>query len=69
VVLLVDGLLGLIFIATVAYVIAGRDGVEAKEKASALAQGGGAPQQAPPPPISGPNQPVESATGGHPVQF
>jgi hypothetical protein len=58
VVLLVVGLLGLVFIATVAYVIAGPDGVKVKEKASALPQAGGAPQQVPPPPNS-----------GHPVQF
>ena len=38
VVLLVVGLLGLVFIATVAYVIAGPDGVKAKEEASALPQ-------------------------------
>jgi hypothetical protein len=69
VVLLVVGLLGLVFIATVAYVIAGPDGVKVKEEASALPQAGGAPQQVPPPPNSGPNQPVESSTGGHPVQF
>jgi hypothetical protein len=69
VVLLVVGLLGLVFIATVAYVIAGPDGVKAKEEASALPQAGGASQQVPPPPIRGPNQHVESSTGGHPVQF
>jgi hypothetical protein len=58
VVLLVVGLLGLVFIATVAYVIAGPDGVKVKEEASALPQAGGAPQQVPPPPNS-----------GHTVQF
>jgi hypothetical protein len=47
VVLLVVGLLGLVFIATVAYVIAGPDGVKAKEEASALPQAGGVPQQVP----------------------
>jgi hypothetical protein len=58
VVLLVVGLLGLVFIATVAYVIAGPDGVKAKEEASALPQAGGVPQQVPPSTISGPNQHV-----------
>jgi hypothetical protein len=58
VVLLVVGLLGLVFIATVAYVIAGPDGVKVNEEASALPQAGGAPQQVPPPPNS-----------GHTVQF
>jgi hypothetical protein len=48
VVLLVVGLLGLVFIATIAYVIAGPDGVKAKEEASALPQTGGVPQQVPP---------------------
>jgi hypothetical protein len=48
VVLLVVGLLGLVFIATIAYVIAGPDGVKAKEEASALPQAGGLPQQVPP---------------------
>jgi hypothetical protein len=47
VVLLVVGLLGLVFIATIAYVIAGPDGVKAKEEASALPQAGGGPQQVP----------------------
>ena len=45
VVLLVVGLLGLVFIATAAYVIAGPDGIKAKEEASAPGQPGGAPQQ------------------------
>ena len=56
VVLLVVGLLGLVFIATVAYVIAGPDGVKAKEQASALPQVGGAPQQMPASTMSGPDQ-------------
>ena len=68
VVLLVVGLLGLVFIATVAYVIAGPDGVKAKEEANAL-QAGGAPQQMPPSTFSGPNQQVGSSTSGHPDQF
>jgi hypothetical protein len=38
VVLLVVGLLGLVFIATIAYVIAGPDGLKAKEEAAALPQ-------------------------------
>jgi hypothetical protein len=56
VVLLVVGLLGLvfIFIATVAYVIAGPDGVKAKDEASGLPQAGRVPPQVPPPTISGP---------------
>jgi hypothetical protein len=54
VVLLVVGLLGLVFIATIAYVIAGPDGVKAKEEASALPQAGGGPQQVAPPTMSGP---------------
>jgi len=58
VVLLVVGLLGLVFIATVAYVIAGPDGLKAKDEASALPPAGGVPQQVPPPPITGPSQPV-----------
>jgi hypothetical protein len=57
VVLLVVGLLGLVFIATVAYVIAGPDGVKAKEEASALPPAGGVPQ-VPPPTISGTGQHV-----------
>ena len=52
VVLLVVGLLGLVFIATVAYVIAGPDGVKAKEEASALPPAGGVPQ-VPPSTMSG----------------
>jgi hypothetical protein len=58
VVLLVVGLLGLVFIATVAYVIAGPDGLKTTEEASALPPAGGVPQQVPPPPITGPSQPV-----------
>jgi hypothetical protein len=69
VVLLVVGLLGLVFIATVAYVIAGPDGVKAKEEANTLPQAGGAPQQMPPSTFSGPNQHVGSSTSGHPDQF
>jgi hypothetical protein len=69
VVLLVVGLLGLVFIATVAYVIAGPDGVKAKEEASALPQTGGAPQQVPPSTMSGPSQQVGSSAAGHPRQF
>ena len=42
VVLLVVGLLGFVFIATIAYVIAGPDGLRAKEEAPALRQAGGA---------------------------
>jgi hypothetical protein len=56
VVLLVVGLLGLVFIATVAYVIAGPDGLKAKDEASALPPAGVVPQQVPPPPITGPGQ-------------
>jgi hypothetical protein len=69
VVLLVVGLLGLVFIATVAYVIAGPDGVKAKEEAIALQAAGGAPQQMPPSVFSGPNQQVGSSGSGHPGQF
>jgi hypothetical protein len=58
VVLLVVGLLGLVFIATVAYVIAGPDGVKAKEEASALQRAGGTPHQVHPSTISGPSQQV-----------
>jgi len=58
VVLLVVGLLGLVFIATVAYVIAGPDGLKVKEQASALPPAGDVPQQVPPPPITGPGQRV-----------
>jgi hypothetical protein len=45
VVLLVVGLLGLVFIATAAYVIAGPDGLKAKEEVSALGKPSGASQQ------------------------
>ena len=69
VVLLVVGLLGLVFIATVAYVIAGPDGVKAKEEASALSQAGGVPQQVPPSTMSEPNQHVGSSGSGGPGQF
>jgi hypothetical protein len=58
VVLLVVGLLGLVFIATVAYVIAGPDGLKAKDEVSALPPAGVVPQQVPPPPITGPGQRV-----------
>jgi hypothetical protein len=58
VVLLVVGLLGLVLIATVAYVIAGPDGLKAKEEASALPQAGGVSQQVPPSTVSGPGQRV-----------
>jgi hypothetical protein len=58
VVLLVVGLLGLVFIATVAYVTAGPDGVKAKEEASALPQAGPVSPQVRPSTISGPNQHV-----------
>jgi hypothetical protein len=58
VVLLVVGLLGLVFIATVAYVIAGPDGLKARDEASALLPAGVVPQQLPPPPITGPGQRV-----------
>ena len=58
VVLLVVGLLGLVFIATVAYVIAGPDALRAKEQPSALPPAGDVPQQVPPPPITGPGQRV-----------
>lgn len=58
VVLLVVGLLGLVFIATVAYVIAGPDGVKAKEEASALPQAGPVSPQVRPSTISGPSQHV-----------
>jgi len=58
VVLLVVGLLGLVFIATVAYVIAGPDGLKVKEEASALPQAGGVPQQVPGSTVSEPGQRV-----------
>jgi hypothetical protein len=58
VVLLVVGLLGLVFIATVAYVIAGPDGLKAKEQASALPSASDVAQQVAPPPITGPGQRV-----------
>jgi hypothetical protein len=45
VVLLVVGLLGLVFIATAAYVIAGPDGLKGKDEMRALGTPGGAPQQ------------------------
>jgi hypothetical protein len=69
VVLLVVGLLGLVFFATVAYVIAGPDGVRAKEEASALPQAAGAPQQGLPSTGIGPSQQVGSSAAGHPGRF
>ena len=69
VILLVVGLLGLVFIATIAYVIAGPDGVKAKEDATALPQGGGVPQQVPPSTMSGPNQHVGTSRSGGPGQY
>src|SRR5215218_8694598 len=47
VVLLIVGLLGFVFIATIAYVIAGPDGLKAKEEAGALPQVGGLREQFP----------------------
>jgi hypothetical protein len=58
VVLLVVGLLGLVFIATVAYVIAGPDGLKVREQASDLPPAGDVSQQVPPPSITGPGQRV-----------
>jgi hypothetical protein len=58
VVLLVVGLLGLVLIATAAYVIAGPDGVKAKEEASALPQAGGVPQQPAAVPMTRPGKEV-----------
>src|SRR5215207_1295465 len=58
VVLLVVGLLGLVFIATLAYVVAGPDALKAKEEASAQAQAGGASQQLPASTAGGPGQQV-----------
>jgi hypothetical protein len=66
VVLLVVGLLGFVFIATIAYVIAGPDGLKATEEASAPPQAGSAPQQVPGSTVSWPGQHVESSAGGHP---
>jgi hypothetical protein len=57
VVLLVVGLLGLVFIATVAYVIAGPDAMKAREEANALPPTGGVPQ-VPPSTMSGTGQHV-----------
>lgn len=47
VVLLVVGLLGFVFVATIAYVIAGPDGLKATEEASAPPLADSAPQQMP----------------------
>ena len=58
VVLLVVGLFGLSFIATVAYVIAGPDGLKAKEQSSAIPETYGATPQVPMPTMSGPGQHV-----------
>jgi hypothetical protein len=68
VVLLVVGLLGLVFIATLAYVIAGPDGLKATEEATAPPPAGSAPQQVPVSTVSWPGQHVESSAGGHPGQ-
>lgn len=58
VVLLVVGLFGLFFIATVAYVIAGPDGVKAEHQSSALPESYVAPPQVPTSTMSGPGQHV-----------
>jgi hypothetical protein len=58
VVLLVVGLLGLVFIATAAYVIAGPDGLKAKEEANALPPPGGVAQQPAAAAMSRPGQQV-----------
>jgi hypothetical protein len=67
VVLLVVGLLGLVFIATLAYVIGGPDGLKATE-GTAPQQAGSALQQVPLSTGSWPGQQVESSAGGHPGQ-
>ena len=64
--LLVVGLLGLVFIGTIAYVIAGPDGLEATEEASAPPQAGGASQPVSVSSMSWPGQHVASSAGGHP---
>jgi hypothetical protein len=69
VVLLVVGLLGLVFIATVAYVIAGPDGVKAKDEATALPQAGGAPQHVAASTMNTPGQQVGSSAGSRPDQL
>jgi hypothetical protein len=69
VILLVVGVLGLVFIATIAYVIAGPDGVKAKEEAAALPPGGGVQQQVPPSTMSGPNQQLGTSRSGAPGQY
>ena len=69
VVLLVVGLLGFVFIATVAYVIAGPDGLKAKEEALALQQGRGPAAQPPASTMGGSGQRVGSPAGGYPDQF
>ena len=66
VVLLVVGLLGFVFIGTIAYVIAGPDGLEATEEASAPPQAGGASQPVSVSSMSWPGQHVASSAGGHP---
>jgi hypothetical protein len=58
VVLLVVGLLGLVFIATAAYVVAGPDGLKVKEEASAPPQPGGVAQQPAAAAMSRPGQQV-----------
>jgi hypothetical protein len=68
VVLLVVGLLGFVFIATIAYVIAGPDGLKATDEATAPPQVGIAPQQMRGSAVSWPGQHVESSAGGHPGQ-
>lgn len=64
VVLLVVGLLGLSFIATIAYVIAGPDGLKSQEEASAVPQPGGAQQQMSASTTSRTGQHVGSSPGG-----
>jgi hypothetical protein len=56
VVLLVVGLLGFVFIATIAYVIAGPDGLKVTDEASAPPQAGSAPQQVPVSTVSRPGE-------------
>jgi hypothetical protein len=68
VVLLVVGLLGLVFIATLAYVIAGPDGLKATAQASAPPEAGSAPQQVPVSTVSRPGQGRMSSADAHPGQ-
>jgi hypothetical protein len=68
-VLLIVGLLGFAFVATLVYVIAGPDGLKVKEVATAVPQTGSAPPQVPAATVNGSAEHVGSFPGGYPDHF